>query len=262
MLPTSSRSPYCAAAAASTTVCWGGIPRRTATSPKLTSASTSATRSSVRRAIAVATLIATVLLPTPPFVEKTTTSCPVLERTGDGAGVRLAVPASISPTRPTACPSAAASFTATVSRTPARSAAWSNPVEASSTATIAPRLGYADTSRLICWNPYGLARPGPNTATTGRPGCSAWTSSSTAPNCAAVDNAVPSRIRWWGSGSTMAVSYAAGAAGGAPYSIATDLPSAGRHGGARSVGGRRQRVQRQVEAAGLVGGDDAQRVGR
>ena len=81
-----SASPKCTAAAASTTVCCGGMPRRTATSPNCTSASTSATGSSRCCAMHTATLIATVLLPTPPLGENTTTSRPGSTRPPDGDG--------------------------------------------------------------------------------------------------------------------------------------------------------------------------------
>ena len=84
-------------------------------------------------------LIATVLFPTPPLAEKTTTNFPGADRVAVGAGVRA--PASRSPTRTTDWASAPGSVTATVSRSPARSAAWSSGVETSSTATMAANAG-------------------------------------------------------------------------------------------------------------------------
>ena len=64
-------SPYCTAAAASSTVFCGGRPSITETSPNWRSPSTSTTGSVERLAIAAATLIAMQVLPTPPLVENT-----------------------------------------------------------------------------------------------------------------------------------------------------------------------------------------------
>jgi hypothetical protein len=95
----------------------------------------------VRRAIATETLTATVLFPTPPFVEKTAMSLPGAPRRSAIAGTRELVPTIRSPTRPTDCESAVPSFTDTVSRAPARSAAWRTVVDTSSTANSAPSSG-------------------------------------------------------------------------------------------------------------------------
>ena len=93
-------SPYCAAAAASSTVCCGGRPSITETSPNWRSPSTSTTGSADRFAIATATLIAMQVLPTPPLVENTTIRRPgsplrvagVCDAARHGAGEQLADP--------------------------------------------------------------------------------------------------------------------------------------------------------------------------
>ena len=81
-------SPYCTAAAASSTVFCGGRPSITETSPNWRSPSISTTGSVDRFAIAAATLIATQVLPTPPLVENTVIRRPGAPARVAGAGTR------------------------------------------------------------------------------------------------------------------------------------------------------------------------------
>ena len=190
-------SPYCAAAAASSTVCCGGRPSITDTSPNWRSPSTSTTGSVDRFAIATATLIAMQVLPTPPLVEKTTIEATGLAGTGSSASAvaRVTEPASSSPTRSTDWCRLASPPITTASRAPARSACWRTSVDSSLTAKTAPSSGCAPVSRCTCWKPIGLTNPGPKTATTGRPPDSCWTSSSMVSNCAASASSTASRVR-------------------------------------------------------------------
>ena len=129
---TSSMSPYCTAAAASSTVFCGGRPSITDTSPNCRSPSTSTTGVAERFAIAAATLIATQVLPTPPLVENTEIRRPGSPRAAwPGPAHAVVAPASSSPTRSTDWWRLASPPITTASRAPARSACWSTSVDSS-----------------------------------------------------------------------------------------------------------------------------------
>ena len=126
-------SPYCAAAAASSTVFCGGRPSITDTSPNCRSPSTRTTGSVERFAIATATLIATQVLPTPPLVENTDDQAARAHpaRVVGARRTRGVAPASSSPTRSTDWCRLASPPITTASRAPARSACCSTSVDSS-----------------------------------------------------------------------------------------------------------------------------------
>ena len=155
------------------TVCCGGMPSSTATSPNWRSASTSDDAFGVLArerdrevgrdgALADATLGGE-------DDDEATRRCPVVETAGTDVA-RTRPPSELADTS-TACASAAPSpSTATRVARAGAERLLQQLCESSSTANTAPSSRVRGVSRCTCWKPYGHREHGPNTATIGRPG--------------------------------------------------------------------------------------------